>query len=343
LAHVRSRSVVLFVVVLLQFVVALYPFDLSVHREYVNDVHRTADGGLRTGDHNRAVTPAAPAWLPEAIASERLTVDLVVRTHDLDQGGSSGPAHIMALSEGEWYSNLTIGQQGRHLLVWLRRPGTDNSGEPGFLVPGVFTDTDWREIQVVIDETLSVTVDGRKRLVEALPLETFAIWDPGYRLTIGDDYYGRLAWRGDLRRAEVRTATNTVDYLEPGALEIPETYARGPYRPWEPVFPLGLDNPMNELVHSLLFVPVGVVLRNLGRPRLGHMAVIAVAVALAFVVQSAKMLMVGRHPSMADIPWMALGALVGSLLYTAAVRAGTVRVIHRARRTEGQPRLRWFA
>lgn len=316
------RWIVLLGVVLLQVSVALYPFDLNTPREYVNDVHRTADGVLSTGVHNRAVTTSPPAWLAEAIADERLRVDLVVRTDALEQAGPSGPAHILALSEGEWQSNLTIGQQGRDLAMWLRRPGTEGTGEPPFVVPDVFTDLGWHEILVVIDGTLTVTVDGRTRLVEPLPRATFATWDPDYRLAVGDEHYGRWAWSGDLKRAEVGTATSAVDYVDPGALAIPPSYTTGLYRPWEPVIVGYFLHPANELLHVVLFVPVGMALRHVRRPRLGHATVLVVAAVLAFFLQSAKMLVAARHPSVVDIPWMTLGALIGSLLYAAALRAG---------------------
>ncbi|MGB3769157.1 MAG: VanZ family protein [Phormidesmis sp.] len=85
-------------------------------------------------------TRSPPAELVQQVkAAQAFTISFTAQTANSEQ---SGPARILSLSDGPYYRNLTIGQQGSHLSLRLRTPITkDNGQRPEFIVPNVFSST----------------------------------------------------------------------------------------------------------------------------------------------------------------------------------------------------------
>lgn len=307
----------LITVIVLEFAIALFPFRFDPRRYVDNDVRYLA-GLMVTGSENRAQTGEAPFWISEAIRSNSFWISLELRPATEFQ---RGPARIISVSENFAKSNVAIAQDGFDLVVQLRRRGSYDSGEPRYAIRDTFADGAWHRIDTRVAESVQISVDGVLRLSEPLPPAALSNWDPRYRLAVGDEPDGARPWAGEIRRAEAgTTAAGTVDYARPGALGVPPTVSRGEAGVWEP---LRSDSPLDlvvGLLHMVLFVPLGVVLRGLRRPPLLHRTVFLAALSLAGAIQLAKTFFAGRHPAVVDIAWLTAGAVLASWVTAVVIR-----------------------
>lgn len=96
-------------------------------------------------------------WLkteePASLLTEKLknnsefSLSLVVATNELAQ---TGPARILAFSQGTKAHNLIVGQDNTNLDVRLRTPITgNNANQPEFFVPNVFNDRQLHQILII--------------------------------------------------------------------------------------------------------------------------------------------------------------------------------------------------
>ena len=309
----------LLALVVVEFGLALFPFQLSPQWAVVNDVRYT-DEAMIIGPRNRAQTSSSPPWVAEAREHGAFEVWLDARSLEATQ---SGPARILSVAGNNSHGNLTVSQDGADLAIQLRRRGSFESGEPRYVVSRTFADLAWHSIAIDVGKAIRVSVDGVVRISEPLPVDALDGWDPTYRLALGNSPDGERPWVGELRRAEVETRSITVDYTRPGMLEVPPEVVQGEVRPWEPIRPDSTMEIVIGVVHMLIFAPLGVVLRRLRHPPLPHHVILLGAVTLATAIQLAKTMFAFRHPALADILWFAVGALLGSIC--AAVAAGRLQ------------------
>lgn len=211
---------------------ALAPFRWAPPRRVANAAAVDASG-LRFPAPGLARTPSPPAWLEAAAATNRIRVDLRVRTHAPWQ---EGPAAIFTVSRDLHLANLTLCQEGGDLVLRLRRPGSTPNGKPAHTLAEVFTDTAWRDVALDIEPgRLRLAVDGRLVLDRPLPANALAGWSHGHRLSLGNELNGRRPWRGEIAAAVVDVEGVPIDYARPGALEIAPTFWAVPNPPqWFP-------------------------------------------------------------------------------------------------------------
>ncbi|HEY8340729.1 MAG TPA: hypothetical protein VIK95_12745 [Egibacteraceae bacterium] len=308
----RRARLLLVVLAAVIVVASLYPFTPDPPRLVTNQLVRADDGSLRFTPPSRAITPEPPAWLPAAAASDALAVMLEARSDDPSQGG---PARLLTVSRDYRHANLQIGQEGEDLVVRLRRPGADAGGDPWFAVDSVFDEAAWRRIEVdVAPGAITISVDGRQRLRAPLAADALAGWDTGMRLALGDEVVGQRGWSGTLRTAEVRVGATAVDYLAPGALEVPERWWLLPERLREPVDldPLELAA---TIAHAVTFLALGLVLVRAREARGARTSVARVAGAatlFAVVLLVVKVGVGGRHPAVHDVAVQGASAAVGA-------------------------------
>ncbi|MBO0890684.1 MAG: hypothetical protein J2P14_07200 [Acidothermales bacterium] len=289
-----------------------WPFAWDPPHRVTNDARRTADGALTFGDRNVARTAATPAWLATVRRSERVDVDLVARPA-LPQRYDA--PSIMMLASDEWHTDFALGQDGSDLLLWLRRTGTNTDGDPPFVIANAFARGRWTEVRLTVrDGVFLVSVDGVTRLRERLRPGSLHTWRDA-PMVLGDEVHGGRGWQGEIRRAVVRTDAGSVDYLRPGALEIPRRYY---YLP-DHVSPFPPATRLERLVlvlHLVSFVPVGFLLvgvrRRPGSARNAVLAAGATALGIAVVLAAGKLFFQARHLAAADIVAQVSGALVGA-------------------------------
>lgn len=224
LTHLAGRPGLLLVgLVLLAYgALALAPFRWAPPRRLENAATAGRDGGLRFPAAGLARSAGPPGWLERAVALGALRLELRVRTYALEQGG---PARIFTVSRDLHLANLTVGQEGRDLILRLRRPGSTANGKPAYRLPGVLADTGWHAVDVAIAPgSLRVLVDGALALDTPLPERPLAGWNPGHRVALGSELNGLRRWRGEVARAVVEVDGDRVDYASRGNVELPPTF-----------------------------------------------------------------------------------------------------------------------
>jgi hypothetical protein len=289
---------------------AYFPFGWDPPHNVRNDVTRTSEGHLRFGKRNVARSSGAPEWLARARTAGRLTIDLEARPQ-FPQHNTS--ASIMMLARDYWHTSFAIGQDDTNLVLWLRRPGSNDNGDPPFAVPEVFRPNHWARVHVEIaGMRLTVIVDGKVGLHESLPSDILSTW-PNGRIALGDEVHGGRGWNGEIRRAEVTTVGDSVDYVRSAALLVPPSYFYLPDHV-APFPPPTAGEWFILVLHLLSFIVVGFLIMWTRRPAVGVPSATIMAFGLAVVLALGKFFFDGRHTSIADLVVQSLGGLIGAML-----------------------------
>jgi hypothetical protein len=319
----KKRREYLFYILLLLFIyllVGFYPFEFKTisSGQLNNGVISTPDQGLHFRSPGIAYTEETPPWYPDAIVTSGLELSLEVRTTDHEQGG---PARIFTFSLDTARRNLTVGQEGPDLVVRMRHGYTSLNGTPHYSVKEVFTDSDWRQIDILITaKTLEIRVDGDTRAIAPMPDRHLESWDPSYRLALGNELTGNRPWLGSIRKAVVRVGAESFDYLAPYALIVPETFnVSNKFRVVKPV-PFVIDeNYRVSLVdwgiNLLCFVPFGWLLVMYRRPRPGVFLATIITAGVSATIETTQLLfLINRYAATDDLILNTLGGFLGALL-----------------------------
>lgn len=293
--------------VLILVVIAYFPFAWSPPRIVRNEVTRSADGSLQFGDMNYARTSGTPAWLQDVRRSGKIQIQLEADPQSLHQNAS-----MMMLASDYWHTDFAIVQNDADLMVWWRRPGSDFSGDPPFVISGVLHPQRWNSVDVILQGgDLHIDV-GKTRVTEHVAADSPSVWSPGL-LALGDEVHGGGPWQGKIRLAEVRTTGYAVDYVRPGALSIPKSYFYFP----DHIEPFPPGNGLGRLYlffEVLSFIPVGFLIVWARRPPVRPISATLLAAALAVVLGAGKLLFAERREVLADVVVQVIGALLGALL-----------------------------
>jgi hypothetical protein len=299
-------------------VTAYYPFDWDPPRMVRNDATRTAGGTIRLGERNAAISPGSPPWLDQAKATGKVEVELEARPQATQV---DHPVSLVLLGRDYWHTDFALGQDRGDLVVWLRRTGSDDNGDPGFVIPDVFQTRRWTTVQLrIYDGELRIDVDATTRLLEPVPDDTVRRWGDG-RVAFGRELHGSGPWQGEVRKAEVRTRGAVVDYLRPGALKVPNRYF---YMP-DHIAPFPPDSRTEwaiVLLHLLSFVPIGFLVVAAGRPPLRLLPATLLTTATALALGAGKFLFRARHTALADVTVEIVGGFTGVLVARWAVGRG---------------------
>jgi hypothetical protein len=215
----RTARSLLAGLVFLLAVIAYFPFRWDPPRIVHNQVTRTMDGPLRFGDMNNARTPGTPSWLGLVSTSGTVQIRLAI-----DPRIPRQQASMMMLGRNFWDTDFAIGQDHSSLLVWLRRPGSDENGDPPFRVARALQAGRWTRVDVTVHrDSVRIQVNGQTRLAQRLPADSPRVWGAG-QIALGDEVHGGGPWQGTIRSAQVRTPGYAVDYVHPRALSTPARY-----------------------------------------------------------------------------------------------------------------------
>lgn len=314
----RSNSVALrwgavTVTLALYLIATLYPFDWEwpVVR---NATDALPGGGVRFDGVGIARTAQAPHWVPAAIASNRLHMDMRVRATAPSQ---AGPARILTLSPDAKTRNLTVGQDGDALIVRLRTAWTTENGTPNIVVPGVFATDAWVDVRIdIAPGQLRIHVDDVAAVQQGLPMTPLALWSPTHALALGNEMTGDRPWLGAIARAEIRVDGERIDYVAPGALEIPT---------WIWFFDSARLIPLHDLwardavLNLVGFVPLGLLFGLLARARdpagrVRWLRPLGLVVLVSAGVETAQVGFPDRNPSINDLIFNTAGGAIGLAL-----------------------------
>jgi VanZ like family len=297
---------------------AYFPFAWDPPHTVQNDVTRSTKGYLRfgEGEWNFARSSGSPGWLLAAQTAGRLDIELDARPQ-FPQHNS--PASIMMLARDYWHTAFAIEQDDTNLVLWLKRPGSTDNGDPPFTVADVFRPNHWSKVGVQIaGMRLAVMVDGRVRLNEALPSNPLSSWHNG-RIALGNEVDGGRGWRGEIRRAKVTTVGDSVDYVRSQALLVPPSYFYLPDH-IAPFLPTTAGEWFILVFHLLSFIVLGFLIMWTHRPAVGVASATLTAFGIAVVLALGKFFFHGRHTSVADLVVQFVGGLIGAMLGQWALR-----------------------
>ena len=310
--------------------VTLYPFEWAPPRTLNGAAYRA--GGLEFFDMGIARSTVAPPWLTDAIKANKLEIELTVDAASARQGG---PARILTLSRDINCRNLTIGQEGRDLVIRLRTPNTDDNGMPPITISDVFGQSGWVTIRMDIgSERLTIWIDDVLTLDQPLPPAPLKRWDASYQLVLGNELTGDRAWLGKIARAVVAVGSTSIDYAAPGALEVPQPYWFFHRRfNFVPLVQTSWGDCLNNV---LLFLPMGIILGLAAwRDRRWHSAKLLLLISsLSTVIEALQLCVPGRYPSLNDILFNTMGGILGLALARWLARQPALRESKRNRSAE---------
>ena len=296
-------------------VLALSPFQWRVPGIRANPVEIINGGGFRFFGPAVARTRQSPVWLNAVIDGAPLKIQMRVAPDRVDQ---RGPARILTISKNTSLRNLTIGQEGTDLILRLRTVKSSLNGLPPVKMENVFQAGVPVEISLFARPGLLRLEAGGRQIERKLSSRPFGVWDPSYRLALADELTGDRPWVGVIHETVARVGSMTVDYLEPNALRIPQRLINFHKKPvTRPFVDVG---PVDGFVNFVGYLPLGLLLAWILRPRQG--ATILYSILIALVVSGslelAQVFLPVRTPSIGDWILNTTGAAVGSILYLLA-------------------------
>ncbi len=255
--------------------------------------------------------------------SGRMSLEILLKTDSLQQGG---PARIVSFSRGSMCRNFTLGQSGNGLSFRLRTTETDTNGmHPSLLVPKVFDDQRFQHLAVVYDGSqVRLYIDGELRSSVELT-GSFDNWEPEHLLVMGDEIFGGRPWEGEVKRFSIHDRALNAE--EVGLLcdgrEIPGavySYPGEGMRPWryrnpfyftEPVF-----NARDCTANIAGFIPLALLLwlafpGCFRKKALVFFVPVVAGLLISGMFEFAQRGISGRVPSLVDLAYNVLGAMVG--------------------------------
>lgn len=304
-------------VLMIYWAVGFYPFQWeSPFYIFPNGAVLNQTGTIAFPKPGIAHTSTTPRWISQAIQSQSLQVILEInakRTHQF------GPARIFTISANTLERNLTLGQQGTDLILRLRRPDSSPNGTPAYEVKNVFSTPGWRRIDLVIgDGKLGLSINGKRRLLERLPVNLFDAWKSDYQMALGNELTFDRPWLGEIRYARVSTPDIQALYTSnKNNLSVPNAYylAR---KTWSPTKISSFVSEHIKLaiwrdwaVNLVGFMPLGFLLTFLLARQYRVLGVMLLSASLSLSIELTQFFFAYRHPEIDDLFLNTLGGVLG--------------------------------
>lgn len=282
---------------------------------YENVVAKTPGGGFSFPQRGIVYTETAPDWINAAIKSDQFEVQLAARSYSAHQ---SGLARIFTVSNDFSNGDFTIGQaDGNDLVVRLRSPATTSNGGPGYRVRKVFRDASVHRIIVRVEpKRMRIELDGRQLPIMALPPNALSVWNPQYRLALGNEFTFNNPWRGEISRAIVRVGNAEFKYA-PTDSRVAKTYTIGVQTYWQKLIASVSDQfvhpSLGDLVINFIgFLPFGLLLAFVSRNSFSLSLACAWCVLMSLSIEIGQLFLDARYPSILDLFFNTAGGCTGA-------------------------------
>jgi hypothetical protein len=127
--------------------------------------------------------------------TNEITIEAWIRPSDTTQ---DGPARIVSLSSDTHNRNFTLGQQGTRYDTRLRTTDTgDNGSSPSLAAGTVVTAPTHTVYTRDIRGTASFYINGREVGSRSDIGGDFSVWNPSFRLALGNELTGDRPWLGE--------------------------------------------------------------------------------------------------------------------------------------------------
>lgn len=301
-----------------------YPFNWQVWSEthYENGAV-IVDSELLFPNRGIARSEGVPWWVPHVKEGASLRVSLEVKT---DSPKQYGPARIFTVSDNIARRNITVAQHGHDLEVRLRHTNSSLNGKPSRVIPDVFNQSQWRQLDVVINAgELRIGVDGVTVDESTLPQGGTSNWSLKYRLAFGNELQGERPWLGRIRKAVITVDDEHINYLADGVLVMPEVVPiADEYRElprWQ-LLPFSMKHSTSFMgsvrdwvVNLLGFIPLGILLMHVSRARRSMVFAVCVCALTSVAIEAGQVFLPSRISAIDDIILNSLGGAVGALMY----------------------------
>lgn len=300
----RGRVALLVLALLTYAAFGTFPFVWASPR--LDNSAAWHEGALSLQQPGLATTaPVAPAWLEQVKQSDTLQVHLIARPSQLQEG----PARLFSIARDRFVRNLEIGQAMDALSVRVRTTVTDDSGTPPIVIPHVFSAGQRCDLRLTLEPgRLQVFADGRVVASQVLPAHALRSWSREYSLNLGNDPTGNGAWLGEIEKAEVTVAGQSIDYADPQRTVLPRrlrSYYNAPR-----LLPGVPFEPRDFLVNLFGFVPFGALLAW-SRPGRRRRCEVPAIVLLSLAIEVSQYWSPYRYPSINDLMLNTLGGVLG--------------------------------
>jgi VanZ family protein len=311
-----------------------YPFNWQIWSDPQYDNGAVlVDSELRLQTRGIARSEDVPPWVQKVKDGASLRVSLEVNT---DSPKQYGPARIFTVSEDIARRNITIAQHGHDLEVRLRHTGSSLNGKPSRVIPDIFSESQWRQLDVVIEAgELHIGVDGITVDVSALPAGGTSNWSLSYLLAFGNELHGERPWHGRIRKAVVTVDDERIDYLATGALVMPEVVPiADQYRelprwqlvPFSMKYSTSFISSARDWVVNLLgFIPLGVLLMHFSRAVRPLLVTVCVCALTSVAIEAGQVFLPSRISAIDDIILNSLGGALGAMVYLKLWRRSKVQ------------------
>ncbi|MEZ5591608.1 MAG: VanZ family protein [Gammaproteobacteria bacterium] len=206
-----------------------YPFIItSPIYFYKNNAHFTDKNSLFILKPGIAYTKRPPSWVSDIITNETFEIRLKFLSFNAYQ---DGPARIFTLSRDHYHANLMIGQTKNDIVIRVRTPYTEKNGVPGYIIRNVFhqQSPDIKKVNELIIQAkpgfLEAKLNGTEVLSTTLPLHSFVVWDPSYRIAFGNEFTFQRPWLGTIEEAVVIVG-NQISHYSNENLKTPANYIK---------------------------------------------------------------------------------------------------------------------
>jgi hypothetical protein len=294
------------------YAAAFYPYELAIPVHVNNHAKIQEDGSLDLSQGGMILLPAPHGWLNSSLAISPTKFYLEALSLNSEQ---TGPARIASFSIDPYERNISIAQENSNLLVRLRRDELNPNGVPAFVIEDVFADSRWRTIEIQLaEDSFKVLVDGSLRLSEPLNTGYRSLWDEAYPVIFGNEATGDRPWFGYIRNFQVCALSECLEGSQPGQLQIPGGYWRGPT--WQSVLDKQqyfATTPFDMFVNFLFFAPFGFLMATTRAPTFGIATALATAALISVSIEAVQFILASRVTSLVDLVLNVAGSGLGFL------------------------------
>ena len=206
------------------------------------------------------------------------------------------------------------------MILRLRTPATNLNGIPSLQIKNVFTESQWRWIEIFIrSEDVQIEIDGVSRLLVPLPTRALSVWADNYALALGNEMTFDRPWLGEIRRAEITVGQKTFDYARADSLTLSRQYSVLRSNCLVQFVPLSCSelkqrHVLDWLLNLFGFVPFGFLLAGLFPHRRMIRNVAFASLVLSVSMEAGQIFLPARFPSTEDLFLNILGGALGAKL-----------------------------
>lgn len=292
-------------------------FPISMVPHFENHAQLTS-GELSLIQRGIAVSTPQPEWFERLLDQEDFELTLEIRP----KTSAQMHAVIFSLSVDQTRQDFLISQVEHRLHLRIRAPEAAPHGRRHIYLPRILARNEWQRIAIRIQRAaLTVSINGKEAWSETLPGVPFGVWSKRDTLSLGNSLEFNHAWLGMIRKATIKIGSEVINILDGTTVQTPLSYqfirADRLERFFMPAFGKIDGSTLKDwLLNFLGFIPFGILITTLTRPRRVYTTATISALLLSLSIEMTQMWLPWRVPSSHDLALNTLGGFVGAWVAT---------------------------